>query len=60
MQLAEHFLSYVVARVLETRQTELKILERDTKLLENVQVPFPSIRYHEAIDILQKRTQAVF
>src|SRR5687767_6275116 len=30
MQLAEHFLSYVVARVLETRQTELKVLERDT------------------------------
>ena len=54
MRLAEHFLSYVVARVLETRQNELKILERDTKVLENVQVPFPRITYHEAIDILQK------
>ncbi len=54
MVLAEHFLSYVVARVLETRQTELKILERDTKMLENVQAPFPRITYHEAIDILQK------
>ncbi len=54
MQLAEHFLSYVVARVLETRQSELKILERDTKLLENVQVPFPRITYHEAIKVLQE------
>jgi asparaginyl-tRNA synthetase len=54
MRLAEHFLSYVVARVLETRQNELKILERDTKMLENVQAPFPRITYHEAIDILQK------
>ena len=54
MVLAEHFLSYVVARVLETRQNELKILERDTKMLENVQAPFPRITYHQAIDILQK------
>src|SRR5688572_24824353 len=54
MQLAEHFLSYVVARVLETRQTEMKILERDTKMLENVQVPFPRITYHEAIKVLQE------
>ncbi len=54
MRLAEHFLSYVVARVLETRQNELKILERDTKMLENVQAPFPRITYHEAIDLLQK------
>ncbi|HSO31883.1 MAG TPA: asparagine--tRNA ligase [Labilithrix sp.] len=54
MRLAEHFLSYVVGRVLETRQNELKILERNTKVLENVQVPFPRITYHEAIDILQK------
>ena len=53
MVLAERFLSYVVARVLETRQTELKILERDTKMLENVQAPFPRITYHEAIDILK-------
>ena len=54
MRLAEHFLSYVVARVLETRQNELKVLERNTKMLENVQAPFPRITYLEAIDILQK------
>ncbi len=54
MRLAEHLLSYVVARVLETRQNELKILERDTKMLENVQAPFPRITYHEAIDILRQ------
>lgn len=53
MVLAERFLAYVVGRVLETRQTELKILERDTKMLENVQAPFPRITYHEAIDILK-------
>jgi asparaginyl-tRNA synthetase len=54
MALAESFLSYVVARVLESRQNELKILERDTKMLENVQAPFPRITYAQAIEILQK------
>jgi asparaginyl-tRNA synthetase len=62
MELAEHFLSYVVGRVLESRRKELDQLaaddpaffERHLKMLENVQVPFPRITYHEAIDILQK------
>ena len=30
MDLAERFLSYIASRVLETRQEELKTLERDT------------------------------
>src|SRR5690606_2946472 len=36
MTLAESFLSFVVGRVLESRKKELEILERDTKMLENV------------------------
>lgn len=69
MQLAENFLSFVVARVLESRKKELDLLaaedrkdrtddpewfERHIKMLENVKAPFPRITYHEAIDILQK------
>jgi len=54
MRLAEHFLSYVVGRVLDSRRKELEILERDTKMLENVQAPFPRITYHQAIEILQQ------
>ena len=54
MQLAENFLSFVVQRVLETRRPELAILERDTKMLENVKAPFPRITYHQAIEILQQ------
>jgi asparaginyl-tRNA synthetase len=53
MALAEDFLVYVVGRVLENRKEELKVLERDTKLLERVQGPFPRIRYEEAIKVLQ-------
>ena len=54
MQLAESFLSFIVQRVLETRRPELAILERDTKMLENVKAPFPRITYHQAIEILQQ------
>ncbi len=54
MKLAEDFISYVVGRALETRREELKVLERDTKMLERVTPPFPRITYAEAIDVLQK------
>ena len=55
MDLAEEFLSFIVQRVLETRKTELAILERDTTRLERVVAPFPRIMYEEAVSLLQKR-----
>ncbi len=54
MKLSEDFVSYVVGRVLENRQEELKILERDTSLLESIIPPFPKISYDEAFDLLEK------
>ncbi|GAC1362320.1 MAG: asparagine--tRNA ligase [Polyangiales bacterium] len=54
MQLAEDFLTFIVARVLESRREELKVLERDTTKLEKVVGPFPRITYHQAIELLQK------
>jgi asparaginyl-tRNA synthetase len=40
---------------LETRQEELKILERDISRLERIKKPFPRITYTEAIELLQKK-----
>jgi asparaginyl-tRNA synthetase len=54
MKLAEDFVSYIVGRVLEGRQEELKVLERDTTALQRVAPPFPRITYGEAIDILRE------
>jgi asparaginyl-tRNA synthetase len=54
MLLAEEFLGFIVARVLESRREELKVLERDTTMLEKVVPPFPRITYAEAIRILQE------
>jgi asparaginyl-tRNA synthetase len=53
MQLQEEFVSYLVQRVLERRQEELKTVERDTSKLETVVAPFPRINYSDAIRILE-------
>jgi asparaginyl-tRNA synthetase len=50
--LAEGLITSVVARVLDRRQKELKVLERNTSKLEAVQAPFPRLHYDEAAKIL--------
>jgi len=59
MQLAEELVSAVIQRVLETRRTELEILERDIQKLEAMVMPFPRITYEEAIARLQKKGVAI-
>jgi len=55
MVLAERFVSYIVERVLEKHEKEIReVLERDTSKLANVKAPFPRITYTEAIERLQK------
>ena len=49
MRLQESFVSYIVARVLERRKSELAELERDTAPLERVVAPFPRISYTDAV-----------
>lgn len=53
MSLAEDMIVSVVARVLDRRRRELKVIERDTTRLEQVQKPFPRITYDEAVQHLQ-------
>ncbi len=54
MRLAEDFIAYVVGTTLASRREELKVLERDTSMLEKVVAPFPRITYAEAVEHLQK------
>jgi asparaginyl-tRNA synthetase len=49
MRLQEEFVSYLVARALDRRAEELKLLERDTSPLERIQPPFPRVSYTEAV-----------
>ncbi len=55
MDLAEDMIVSVVSRVLETRQHELKVIERDTSKLESVRKPFPRISYDDAVARLQAK-----
>lgn len=52
MNLSERFLSYIAARVLEDRQEELKVLERDQSKLEVIVPPFPRVHYDDAVKML--------
>ncbi|HET7040415.1 MAG TPA: asparagine--tRNA ligase [Gemmatimonadales bacterium] len=54
MRLQESFVSYVVARVLDRRTTELAELERDPAPLERVTPPFPRISYTDAVKRLNE------
>src|SRR5213594_398594 len=52
MKLQEEFVSYIVARALDRRKTELAELERDVKSLERVVPPFHRISYTDAVEKL--------
>jgi asparaginyl-tRNA synthetase len=55
MDLAEGFIAHIVGHVLQTCQTELETLERDTTTLEAAaEASFPRITYDEAVDILHE------
>jgi asparaginyl-tRNA synthetase len=55
MEVQEQMVSYVVQRVLEKRQAELKVLGRDTSKLEKVVPPFPRLSYDDAVKLLQDK-----
>ncbi len=50
--LEERLLVATVARVLDRRGEDLKIVERDTTKLERIRGPFPRIHYDEAVRML--------
>jgi asparaginyl-tRNA synthetase len=54
LKVQEKLVSYVVSNVLKTKKKELEILERDTKFLEKVKVPFPRMKYSEVIKKLHE------
>jgi asparaginyl-tRNA synthetase len=58
-ELAQEFVVYLTARVLDRSREELKTLERDTGKLEQVAAPFPRLTYTAAIDELQQAGAAI-
>ena len=54
MDLGEGLILAIVERVLNDREEELKILERDTSVLEAIKGPFPRLHYDDAVKMLQE------
>ena len=54
LKLQEELVYYIIQRVLEKNQNELKILGRDISKLEAVKLPFPRLSYSEAVELLNK------
>ncbi len=54
-RVAEDLVVHLVGQVLENRQEELKVLERDSSKLEAIRAPFPRMTYDEAVKILQSK-----
>lgn len=54
-RVAEELVVYLVSRVLENRQEELKALERDMSKLGNIRAPFPRMSYDDAVKLLQSK-----
>ena len=54
MDLAENFISAIVKRCLEKRQSDLKTIGRDISKLEKIEPPFPRVSYDEAVKMLQE------
>ncbi len=50
--LEERLLVDVVARLLDRRREDFKVIERDTSKLERVRAPFPRIHYNDAAAML--------
>lgn len=57
--LAEDMLCFIVDRVLNNRQTELKTLERDVAKLEKIQKPFGRMTYDQAVEILKTKGSSI-
>jgi asparaginyl-tRNA synthetase len=51
----EEMVTFVIGRVLENRQEDLKVLERDVSKLESVKAPFHRMTYDDAVKKLQSK-----
>ncbi len=46
----EEMVVHIIQKVLEKRKKELKLLNRDIEFLENIDTPFPKMRYEKLVD----------
>ncbi|MBA7620762.1 Asparagine--tRNA ligase [subsurface metagenome] len=55
LELAENFVSFIIAQVLQNNKSELETLEADITSLEKIRPPFYRLTYTEVVDILRSQ-----
>ncbi len=60
LELAENFVSFIVAQVLQKNKAELETLEADIASLEKIKPPFYRLTYTDSVDILTSRKASDF
>jgi asparaginyl-tRNA synthetase len=58
-RVAEELVVSLVGRILDKKQEELKVLERDLSKLESVKAPFPRMSYDDAVKALAAKGSAI-
>ncbi|HMF74710.1 MAG TPA: asparagine--tRNA ligase [Bryobacteraceae bacterium] len=58
-RVAEELVVSLVARILDKKREELKVLERDTSKLESVKAPFARMSYDDAVKALAAKGSAI-
>ncbi len=59
IELGEDLILFVIERILEKRKSELEILERDTRPLEQVKKPFPRLKYEAVLPLLKEKGSTI-
>ena len=60
LELAENFVSFIVAQVLQNNKSELETLGADIAALEKIKPPFYRLTYTESVEILTSQKAADF
>jgi len=55
LELAENFVSFIIAQVLQNNKSELETLDADITSLEKIKPPFYRLTYTEVVDILRSQ-----
>jgi asparaginyl-tRNA synthetase len=58
-RVAEELVVSLVGRILDKKQEELKVLERDISKLESIKAPFPRMSYDDAVKALAAKGSAI-
>ena len=56
VNIAKELIAFIIVRVLEKHEDDLKLLGQNVEKLKKLKLPFPTITYKEALDVLEKKS----